>query len=115
MSVSRRVISTLSLGYVLFFYSEVMFWSRLRAEDTPHGMIMTWLAYSVLAFFVLLSMSRFAGDVHSTFLVGWYLAGSPRESWFEVNAVVALSTSSVGIFLFLGALYRACRIHSFNF
>ncbi|WP_258084210.1 hypothetical protein [Thermococcus thermotolerans] len=30
MKVLKRLISTLSLGYILFFYSETMFWARWR-------------------------------------------------------------------------------------
>ena len=71
---------TLAVGYVLFFYSEMMFWARWRPEDTLPGLMMTWLIYSVLAFFVLLLTSRFrAGDVYSVFLVGavfgWLVEG----------------------------------------
>ncbi|ASA78674.1 hypothetical protein CDI07_04820 [Thermococcus sp. 5-4] len=78
--VLRRFLSTLSLGYILFFYSETMFWARWRQEDTPLGLVTTWLVYSVLAFFVLLMANRFrAGDVYSVFLVGavfgWLVEG----------------------------------------
>lgn len=71
---------TLAVGYVLFFYSEMMFWARWRSEDTPSGLMITWLIYSVLAFFVLLLASRFkAGDIYSVFLVGaifgWLVEG----------------------------------------
>ncbi len=79
-AVIRRLLSTLSLDYILFFYSETMFWARWRPEDTPSGFVMTWLIYSVLAFFVLLMVNRFeVGDVYSVFLVGavfgWLVEG----------------------------------------
>lgn len=74
------MVLTLATGYVLFFYSERMFWARLRPEGTAPGMIMTWLVYSALAFFVLLMVNRFkAGDGYSVFLVGavfgWLVEG----------------------------------------
>ena len=76
----RRLMSTLSLGYILFFYSETMFWGRWRPEDTVPEFVITWLIYSVLAFFVLLMVNRFrVGDVCSVFLTGavfgWLVEG----------------------------------------
>ncbi|QDA31380.1 hypothetical protein FH039_06880 [Thermococcus indicus] len=71
MQVLKRFLSTLSLGYILFFYSEMMSWTRWRLDDTFLGLIMTWLVYSVLAFFVLLMVNRFrVGDVYSVSLWG---------------------------------------------
>ncbi|WP_048152321.1 hypothetical protein [Palaeococcus ferrophilus] len=79
-ALARRLISTLSLGYILYFYSELTFWSRWKAGDTIIGAIMTWLIYSVLAFFVLLMAERFKADsLYSIFLVGavfgWLVEG----------------------------------------
>ncbi|NJE04695.1 hypothetical protein E3E36_00720 [Thermococcus sp. M36] len=79
-AIIRRLVMMLSLGYILFFYSETMFWARWRPDDTFSGLIMTWLVYSVLAFFVLLMVNRFGvGDVYSVFLVGavfgWLVEG----------------------------------------
>jgi len=68
MRIIERLISMLSLGYILFFYSETMFRARWRP------------VYSVLTFFVLLMVNHFrAGDVYSVFLVGavfcWLVEG----------------------------------------
>jgi len=71
MHVIERFLSTLSLGYILFFYSETMFRARWRPGDTTLNLTMIWLVYSVLAFFVLLMVNHFrAGDVYSVSLVG---------------------------------------------
>ncbi|AAL80854.1 hypothetical protein PFDSM3638_03625 [Pyrococcus furiosus DSM 3638] len=80
MNFTRRLLATLSLGYVLYFYSEFAFWGRWKTDDTITGAIMTWLIYSVLAFFVLLMAERFKADsAYSIFLVGavfgWLVEG----------------------------------------
>lgn len=62
MNAIKRLLAALSLGYVLYFYSELAFWGRWKADDTIIGAIMTWLIYSVLAFFVLLMAERLKAD-----------------------------------------------------
>lgn len=88
MNVVKRLIVVLFLGYVLFFYSETMFWARWRPGDTLLGLTMTWLIYSVLAFFVLLIVNRFGvGDPYSVFLVGavfgWLVEGVVVQTAYE--------------------------------
>lgn len=77
MNAIKRLLATLSLGYILYFYSELAFWSRWKADDTIiGGALMTWLIYSVLAFFVLLMAEHFKADSpYPVFLVGGAVFG----------------------------------------
>ena len=78
--VLKRLLAMLSLGYVLYFYSEVMFWARWKPGDTLLSQAVTWLVYSLLAFFVLLLSERYRAEgVDSVFLIGavfgWLVEG----------------------------------------
>ncbi len=70
----RRIISALSTGYVLCYFSEYMFWSTLDRYMGVQGVqdfIFVWLIYSAMAYMVLWISSHFrANDFYSWFLVG---------------------------------------------
>lgn len=51
--VLKGLTQVLANGYLLFFYSERLFWARWRPDDSPVDWLWTWLAYSVLAYFFL--------------------------------------------------------------
>jgi len=71
LEVLRRLLSTLPLGYILFFYSETMFLGKVEAGGYSIRVRDDVVVYSVLAFFVLIMANYFrAGDVYSVFLVG---------------------------------------------
>jgi hypothetical protein len=53
-SWTRKLVIVLATGYVLFFYSERMFWSFLRPGDKPVDFVLGWLVYSVMAWVFLL-------------------------------------------------------------
>ncbi len=86
--VLKRLLAMLSLGYVLYFYSEVMFWARWKPGDTLFGLTATWLVYSLLAFFVLLLSERYRADgLDSVFLIGavfgWLVEGVVVQTAYE--------------------------------
>ncbi|KPU62760.1 hypothetical protein EP1X_06800 [Thermococcus sp. EP1] len=86
--MSKRILAVFSLGFILMFYSEMMFWARWRPEDTISGLLMTWFIYSVLAFFVLLFFERFCvDDIYSIFLLGavfgWLVEGVVVQTAYE--------------------------------
>jgi hypothetical protein len=41
-------IRILSTGFVFFFYSELLFWVRVRPEDSIGNWLSTWMAYSII-------------------------------------------------------------------
>lgn len=59
-------------GFILFFFSERLFWSVWRPGDSVPDLIVTWLAYSTLAY-LFLSTVRFFRVNH---VWSFYLAGA---------------------------------------
>lgn len=51
---ARKLAVVLATGYVLYFFSERVFWSFLRPGDKPGDLILGWLVYSLLAWVFLL-------------------------------------------------------------
>jgi hypothetical protein len=49
----------LANGYVLFFFSERVFWSFPRPGDSLNDLSVTWLAYSLLGWIVLILIRRY--------------------------------------------------------
>lgn len=85
---ARTPAALLSSGFILFFYSETMFWAR-PARAPILDLTLTWLAYSVLAGVLLSALATFrvrslAALFLSGALYGWLsegvLAGTLYES-----------------------------------
>jgi hypothetical protein len=75
-------------GYVLFYFSELLFWARPREEDTLDGWVGTWLVYSVLAYATLALAWRFGARAWwAMFLVGavfgWLVEGVVVTTTYE--------------------------------
>ncbi len=51
---AQKVAVVLATGYILFFYSERMFWSFFRPGDKLADLLLTWIVYSLLAWVFLL-------------------------------------------------------------
>ena len=51
---TQRLAVVLATGYILFFYSERLFWSFPRPGDTFADLLLTWVVYSLLAWVFLL-------------------------------------------------------------
>jgi len=51
---TEKLAVVFATGYILFFYSERMFWSFLRPGDQVGEILITWVVYSILAWVVLL-------------------------------------------------------------
>jgi len=45
-AILTTLLKALSTGYILMFFSEHLFWARLRPGDTLSGFALTWIAYS---------------------------------------------------------------------
>ena len=51
---AKKLTIVLATGYILFFYSERVFWSFLRPGDKLAHLVLGWLVYSLLAWVFLL-------------------------------------------------------------
>lgn len=119
--LARNVCLIFSTGYVLFFYSERVFWSFFRPGDSFFDILLTWVAYSVLGWIFLVCIHScrihtFPGVFLSGALFGWMgegglvttLYGSPDNpfpisiSWTGL-AWHALLTIGVGWYATLTA------------
>jgi len=61
----------LGTGYVLFFFSERIFWSMWRPGDAIEAYIATWLVYSLLGYLLLATIRSFHVDnLWALFLAG---------------------------------------------
>jgi hypothetical protein len=49
-----KAVVVLASGYILFFFSERVFWSFWRPNDDPREFLVTWLVYCLLGWVVLL-------------------------------------------------------------
>ncbi len=49
-----KLAVVLATGYILFFYSERMFWSFPRPGDKLTDLLLTWIVYSIMAWVFLL-------------------------------------------------------------
>ncbi len=74
--LGRRFALAAATGYILMFYSERVFWSFWRTENTPLGLFLTWISYSVVAEIALFCIKYFrVRSIPALFLVGALLAG----------------------------------------
>jgi hypothetical protein len=76
----RSTLFVLGAGAVSWAWSEVGFWARFRADDSPLGWVITWLAYSLVVAVVLRVVRRFpqrgaASVVFVGALYGWLVEG----------------------------------------
>jgi hypothetical protein len=66
-----KLAVNLATGYILFFYSERMFWSFFRPADKPFDLVLTWIVYSLMAWvFLLLVRTLRIASFPALFLAG---------------------------------------------
>jgi hypothetical protein len=56
---SAKAAVILANGYVLFFFSERVFWSFPRPNDSLADLLVTWLVYSLLGWILLILVRRY--------------------------------------------------------
>ncbi len=67
----QKLVVVLATGYILFFFSERVFWSFLRPGDKPADFVLGWLVYSLLAWiFLLLVRQCRVASFPAVFLAG---------------------------------------------
>ncbi len=102
--LGRNLLCALATGYILFVFSERLFWTVWRPTDSPLDFAITWLAYSVAAYLFLaaVSWSR-ADDFWSIFLAGalygWLIEGALIYTLYgtEPSAPFPISISITGL------------------
>jgi len=84
----KQLLGVLATGYILFYYSELVFWARVKPTDSLPEWTSTWLAYSLLAFVFLTVVARFR--VHTVWalflagaLFGWMTEGIVVQTTYE--------------------------------
>lgn len=55
----HKTVVMLATGYVLFCFSERMFWSFVRPGDSLGGLLLTWMVYSLLGWILLILVRRY--------------------------------------------------------
>ena len=104
MSALRNLSYALSTGYVACFFSERLFWTVLWPDATAVDLLLTWLAYSALAYLFLAVIHWSAADGwSSTFLAGsiygWLAEGGLANTLYggEASAPFPWSISLTGL------------------
>ena len=102
--LGRNLLCALATGYILFVFSERLFWTAWRPGDSLVDQIVTWLVYSVAAylFLAVIAWSR-ANDFWSVFLAGafygWIIEGGLIYTLYgtEPSAPFPVSISITGL------------------
>ncbi len=95
----RLFIPVISTGFIFFYYSELLFWSRVRPGDSFSEWLSTWAAYSLLAFIFLSLVKYFrVRNIWALFLAGaafgWIAEGVVVQTTYES---LPLSISFTGL------------------
>jgi hypothetical protein len=94
----KNLLSALATGYILFVFSERIFWAVWWPGSTIAELAITWLAYSAVAYLFLSVMqwSR-ADDLWSVFLAGaiygWLVEGGLADTLYGTQPSAPFPTS----------------------
>jgi hypothetical protein len=102
--LGRNLLCALATGYILFVFSERLFWTAWRPDDSLVDQVVTWLAYCAIAylFLAVVAWSR-ANDFWSVFLAGafygWVVEGGLIHTLYgtEPSAPFPVSISITGL------------------
>ncbi|MBI3924090.1 MAG: hypothetical protein HY319_00980 [Armatimonadetes bacterium] len=98
----RTLWLSLATGFILFFYSERLFWTVLRPDESLAENVVTWLAYSLLAYIFLCAVKwarARAGLFLAGALFGWLCEGTLAGTLYgtEPSAPLPLCISHTGL------------------
>jgi hypothetical protein len=84
----KSLVATLGIGFILFFYSETMFWGRPDRAPISE-LIVTWLVYSLLAYLFLAALAtfrvrRWAALFLAGALYGWLGEGVLVQTMYDM-------------------------------
>ena len=87
MRTIKNIILVLSTGYIFVYFSEHLFWARVRPEDSLKNWFSAWIAYSLMAFVFLHLVAHFRiAEKWSLFLAGaafgWLAEGLVVQSTY---------------------------------
>lgn len=99
MRTLKNFALVLGTGYIFVYFSEHLFWARVRPEDSLPEWIGAWIAYSLMAFVFLHLVAYFrVAEKWSLFLVGaafgWLAEGVVVQTTYES---LPLSISFTGL------------------
>ena len=88
MRVIKSMVAVLAAGYILTYFSELLFWARPRPGDSLGGWLGTWLVYSLTGFMMLALIGHFrARSIWALFLAGaafgWLTEGLVVQTAYE--------------------------------
>ena len=100
----KNLLCALATGYILFVFSERIFWTVWRPNDSLPDLIITWLAYSATAYLFLATVSWSRADDFWTYFLagavyGWLVEGGLIYTLYgtEPSAPFPLSISITGL------------------
>lgn len=99
MRILKNILLVISTGYIFVYFSEHLFWARVRLDDSLGGWMGAWIVYSFLAFVFLTLATYFkVKDIWALFLVGaafgWLAEGVIVQTTYEM---LPLSISFTGL------------------
>ena len=109
MKILQRIAAAFSVGYILMFFSERVFWSRLTPENTPADLLFTWIVYSLLAFLFLWSVDYFRTRLWMTVFLcgavfGWLAEGVIAQTIFD-NFPISISWTGLAWHALISVLF----------
>lgn len=99
MRALKNIVLVLATGYIFVYFSEHLFWARLRPDDSLKNWFSAWIAYSLMAFVFLHLVTYFrVTEKWSLFLAGaafgWLAEGLVVQTAYEF---LPLSISFTGL------------------
>jgi len=99
MKTFKNTLLVLTTGYICVFFSEHLFWARVRPDDSFMNWVSTWIAYSLMAFVFLHLVTYFRiANRWALFLAGaafgWMAEGIIVQTTYES---LPLSISFTGL------------------
>jgi hypothetical protein len=99
MRILKNTVLVLATGYIFVYFSEHLFWARVRPDDSLQNWISAWLGYSLTAFVFLTLVSKFRiADRWPLFLAasafGWLTEGLIVQTTYDM---LPLSISFTGL------------------
>ena len=99
MRILKSILFVLSTGYIFVYFSEYLFWSRVRPGDSLTDGAEIWFAYSLMAFVFIVLVSYFrVKNIWALFLAGaafgWIAEGIVAQTAYDM---LPLSISFTGL------------------
>ena len=116
MRFLKYLLAVLAAGYILMYFSELLFWARRAPGDSLAGWLGTWLVYSLTGFIMLSLGGHFrARSIWALFLAGavfgWLTEGLVVQTAYE-DLPLSLSFTGLAWHALISVLvgWRAMRV-----